>query len=235
MNCWELFDAATSVDAQTRILIWGPKGLAKSRYSQMVLKKKHKQIAQVSLNDDIAVQELQGHYVPKGNEFVWHNGPVLEAYKQGYGLVVNELSRASGAVQDMFLSILDDPEVSLITLPNGEHLRPGKGFQVIATSNHDPDQMDEALVDRFDTIIRVDVPHPHLIRHLNDRLDKLGDVVRDSYKDPKRAISPRRALAYLTFVERGVAAEIACRLAFPDRFADIWMALKPLAKEAVRA
>lgn len=230
MNCWELFDAAASVATQSRILVWGPKGLAKSRHSQMILAKRHKTIAQVSLNDDIAAQELTGHYVPKGEKFEWHYGPLIEAYKEGYGLVVNELSRASGAVQDLFLSILDDPEVSMITLPNGEHLKPGKTFQVIATSNHDPNNMDEALVDRFDTIIEVDRPHPDLIKHLNGELDGLGNIVADSYKDPTRAISPRRALAYLRFVGSGVAQDIAVRLAFNGRSSDMTMALKALTK-----
>ena len=230
MDCWELFDAAASVHAETRILVWGPKGLAKSRHSQMILGKNHHIVAQVSLNDDIAVQELMGHYVPKGDQFQWHDGPVMEAYRAGHGLVVNELSRASGAVQDLFLSVLDDPSVSLITLPNGEHIRPGKGFQVIATSNHDPAQMDEALVDRFDTIIQVDRPHPDLIKHLNGEIDGLGNLVADSYKDPKRSISPRRALAYILFLKKGVAKDVAIQLAFTSRATDIAIAIKALTK-----
>lgn len=236
MNCWDLFDAAASITAETRILVWGPKGLAKSRHSQMILGRNHNVVAQVSLNDDIAVQELMGHYVPKGDRFEWHNGPIMEAYKLGHGLVINELSRASGAVQDLFLSVLDDPSVSLITLPNGEHVKPGKGFQVIATSNHDPAQMDEALVDRFDTIIRVDHPHPDLVKHLNQEISGLGNLIADSYKDPARAISPRRALAYILFLKKGVGKDVAIQLAFTSRATDVGIAIKALTKaEAVHA
>lgn len=237
MSSWEDFDAAASVDSETRILVWGPKGLAKSRHSQTILGHHHMVVAQVSLNDDIAVQELMGHYVPKGDHFDWHNGPVMEAYKQGHGLVINELGRASGAVQDMFLAILDDPSVSLITLPNGEHVRPGKGFQVIATSNHDPNMMDEALVDRFDTIIQVDRPHPDLIKHLDSLLEGLGNLINDSYKDPARAVSPRRAIAYCLFLGKGVDGTVAARLAFGEKRAkELEIALKALTgKKAVYA
>jgi len=70
----------------------------------------------VTLDEDRMVQELLGHYIPKGGEFVWHDGPVSLAVRKG-GLIINELPRASGAVKDMLLSVLDNPGSFSISLP----------------------------------------------------------------------------------------------------------------------
>lgn len=226
ITCWDLFDEAVNTAKAPRVLVCGPYGLAKSYNAQESLRRRHKVVAQVSLNDDVAAQELMGHYVPKGAIFEWHDGPVTEAYRNGTGLIVNEISRASGAVQDMFLSILDDPKVSMITIPNGEHVRPGEKFQVIATSNHDPSRMAPELQDRFDAIITVDRPHPSLILHINNQRDGLGTIIMDSYKTPAHAISPRRALSFLMFSDHGLEDGIALALAFGVKAKDIGMALK---------
>ena len=229
MTCWDL--AKTAVDAKAqRVLLWGPKGLAKSRWAQDTLQDSHNTVSQCTLNEDLAVQELLGHYIPKGTVFEWHDGPVMQAFRSGSGLVVNEIGRASGAVQDMFLAVLDDASVSMISLPTGENVRPGKKFQLIATSNASPESMDEALQDRFDAIIAINRPHPGLIDHINTEHVGLGTIIERSYQDVKRSISPRRALAFIGFMRSGVAQDIAAMLAFGPRAKDVLVALAAAAK-----
>lgn len=223
-TCWDLAEAAAP--AASRILLWGPRGVAKSRWAQDLLRQSHKSISQCSLNEDIAVQELLGHYVPKGSNFEWHDGPVMQAYRGGHGLVVNEIGRASGAVQDMFLAVMDDAAVSMISLPTGENVKPGAKFQVIATSNASPDAMDEALQDRFDAIIAINQPHPALIKHLETECEGLGTIIHRSYQDAQRSISPRRALAFISFTKGGMKEDIAAALAFGARGKDVLVALK---------
>lgn len=231
VTCWELSEIAVSAGA-SRVLIHGAVGLAKSRWAQDTLSKSHKKVSQCTLNEDIAVQELLGHYIPKGTEFSWHDGPVMKSYRGGHGLVVNEIGRASGAVHDMFLAVLDDPSVSMIALANGEDVKPGEKFQVICTSNASPEAMDEALRDRFDAIIHIDRPHPDLIKHLNDKRDSLGTVVARSFQDNKSTISPRRALAFIAFIEKGVPEPAAATLAFGELHKDILVALKAIPASA---
>jgi MoxR-like ATPase len=223
ITCWDLADAA--VRNAPRTLLWGPRGLAKSRFALDILRESHNETSQCSLNEDIAMQELIGHYVPQGTKFNWHDGPVMRAYRGGYGLVVNEMGRASGAVQDMFLAVLDDTSVSMISLPTGENVTPGNKFQVIATSNASPDAMDEALQDRFDAIIAINRPHPSLIEHLNEKRTGLGTLIERSYQDAQRSISPRRALAFINFTINGMKDDIAAQLAFGSRAKDVMVAL----------
>lgn len=227
-TCWDL-TAAASTSAK-RILLHGPRGVGKSRWAQDMLGQAHKEISQCSLNEDIAMQELLGHYVPKGTNFEWHDGPVMRAYRGGHGLVVNEMGRASGAVQDMFLAVMDDVSVSMISLPTGENVKPGNKFQIVATSNASPEVMDEALQDRFDCIIAITQPHPGLIEHIDTQCLGLGELILRSYQDAQRSISPRRALAFISFTADGMKEDVAAQLAFGTRAKDIMVALKTNAK-----
>jgi MoxR-like ATPase len=226
MNSWELAEKAIEAGA-TRLLLWGPPGVGKSRWALQVLGegRQHPPV-RVYLNQDLTAQELLGHWVPRGQEFRWHHGPVAWAWLHGTGLVVDEIGRASGPVLDLMLAVLDDQETARLVLPSGEEIRPSPGFVAICTSNNPPDDLDPALQDRFDVVLHVPSPHPALIARLDAALKGLGNVVRDSYKDPERAISPRRALVFARFVKAQVRAETAAKLAFGERAEDVLSALK---------
>jgi len=223
---WDLAESAVQAGA-TRLLLWGPPGVGKSRWALDVLSggRQHPPV-RVYLNQDLTAQELLGHWVPQGQEFRWHHGPVAWAWLYGTGLVVDEIGRASGPVLDLMLAVLDDQETARLVLPSGEEIRPSLGFAAICTSNNPPDDLDPALVDRFDVILHVPSPHPALIARLNGALQGLGNVVCDSYKDPERAISPRRALVFARFVKAQVPAEAAAKLAFGERAEDVLAALR---------
>jgi len=220
---WRLFKEAVLVSPRT--FIWGPPGVGKSYTAQQILKTINKNVWQCTLDEDRVVQELLGHFLPKGTVFVWHNGPVAIAFKEGNGLVINELARASSAVKDMFLGILDDPEVASLRLPNDEFITRGKSFKVIATANNPPEDLDEALRDRFDVVIKVDTPHPMIVNDLNKKLPGLGDMILASYKDPARAISPRRAYSFTNLLNN-VSREDAAKLAFGARNKEVLFALE---------
>jgi MoxR-like ATPase len=76
-----------------------------------------------------------GHWVPNRVEWTFHLGPVSRAYQEGRILVLNEIGRASGSVQDFLLGVLDNLDVSSLALPNGQILTPATGFKVVGTSN----------------------------------------------------------------------------------------------------
>lgn len=217
---WKAFELAGR--NLNHIYIDGPPGIGKT-YAAMQLADNKNKVVQVTLNEDLMVQELLGHYIPKGNVFVWHDGPVAHAIRGGGILVLNEIQRASSAVQDMFLGVLDNREVCKIALPTNEILTPSEDFKVIATSNSPIDVLDSALIDRFEAVISVRHPHPNLVKRLNEVFEGLGRVVEDSYKDIKRAVSPRKALTFAYLVnEKKLNQDDAVALAFGEtRRADI--------------
>lgn len=206
---WEMFDLA--VQHLSRVSLWGPPGIGKT-FGACRLRNNGETLS-ITLSEDIVAQELMGHYIPRGNEFVWHDGPVTTAVRNGYNVVVNELGRASAAVKDMFLGVLDNPDVCKLTMPTGEVVKPSDGFKVIATSNSGPEELDPALADRFEAVIQVQGPHPELVAVFDQYLPGLGKAVMDSYATAE-PISCRSALTMIILSKKGVSLEMAAQVAF---------------------
>ncbi|MBM3736382.1 MAG: AAA family ATPase [Acidobacteria bacterium] len=204
-----------------RIYLWGPPGVGKSFLAAKAAPNRF----QLTLSDDHTVQELMGHYVPDGTVFRWHEGPVCQAFREGCPLVLNEIGRASAAVQDFLLGVLDSHDVARITLPSGAHLRPSPGFSVIATSNSPPDELEAALRSRFEAEIHVGRPHPDLCALLEAELPGLGEALDDSFNDPERALDPRRLLSFAGLRRANLPAREAACLAFGERAPDVIAAL----------
>ena len=60
---------------------------------------------------------------------------------------------------------------------------------------------------------------------LNERVKGLGDYVQESFLDPTRAISPRKALRYTKFLYT-MEKDMAGQVAFGNRWFDIDSAMK---------
>lgn len=218
---WETLHRACAGGIR-RFLLVGPPGVGKSTAAEAESAGLGLTSYQWSCCEDQLVQEALGHWVVRGQGgFVWHDGPWTRALRHGT-LIINELPRASMSVRDAALSILDDPAICRISLPSGETIQPHAGFRVFCTSNDDPEEagLCEALIDRFDLILKMTTPHPGLVQKLNQGYAGLGDVVARSFADGARAISPRRALAFLSL--RAIfGEEEAWSLAFRERAADV--------------
>jgi hypothetical protein len=136
---WMLLGIALQVSA--RVYCSGPPGIGKS----FLAANDPRPAYPVTLSDDLTVQDLVGHYLPDGNKFVWHDGPVAMAMKEGARLILNELHLGSGAVRDFLLGVLDRQDIGGIAMPNGERLVARDGFDVVATSNSPPSVLTSAL------------------------------------------------------------------------------------------
>ena len=222
MDNWQLVN--TAMEHLRIVCLCGKPGIGKTFAG--LNQTNNPTVVSVNLSEDTVVQELFGHYVPKGGEFVYADGPVVSAMRHGHTLVINELSRASAAVKDALLGALDSKESAKLTCSDGNTVSAHPNFRAIITSNESADELDPALRDRCETVINLTEPHPDLIKALNSALSGLGDAVMASYADPDRAISTRASFAFAKLLSASVPSEVSAKLAYADRATDILDTLK---------
>src|ERR1700687_3349934 len=199
------------------VLLYGPPGTGKTFSAT-----DGKCCYSLTLTAETPAAELRGHYIPKGQEFVWQDGPAITAWREGATLVLNEIDQASGDALTFLHAILDDPHMAQLTLPSGETVTPTQGFRAIATMNGAPIDLPAALLDRFSVRLFVDEPPEDALEGL-----QLASAVRETLKvdDLERRVSLRQAKAF-EFVAASLGHDLASKAVFGTRGVDILNALK---------
>ena len=139
-----------------RLLVYGPPGTGKSLTPCLWARDRGWDLLAVTLTEETPMTELRGHFVLKGNAFVWHDGLIARAWRvshthpRGVVVVLNEIDHAGGDLQSFLHNALDDPEMARPDLPNGETLRPAPGkILVIGTMNGRPEDLPESYLERW--------------------------------------------------------------------------------------
>lgn len=172
-DCWDIVKAVLPVC--NRVLLHGEPGTGKTYAGQRFGLKTNKKIYNCYLTEYTPVTEVRGSIYPTltpsgERKFEWVDGPALEAYRNGGRLVINEIDKASDDTMTFLLALLDDREVSSITLPTREIIRPNPEFTVVATMNVKPMNLPEALRSRFPVSVHVNKPNPEAVSSLSEDL-----------------------------------------------------------------
>ena len=153
---WELVEKAITFG--DRVLLYGPPGTGKTTAAMKV--GSPASVFKTTVHPDSTVAEFEGFYRPEGERFVWQDGRAIRAWRDGARLIVDEIDKAEGDVLTFFYAVLDDPDVARLTIGSGETVRPAAGFKVVATMNGHPEDLPDALLDRFDAVILVSEVNP---------------------------------------------------------------------------
>lgn len=238
MSVWE--DVSQVQPHVSRILLYGPPGTGKTTLG---FEDPDREVFYVPLHEETSPAELIGHFVPVGDRFVWFDGPVLMAWQKGARLILDEIDQAGGSVMSLLRAVLNDPGVARLTLPDpslaemdndemaaiiaaGDGLRtvtPAEGFQVLATMNGDPTDLDAPLLDRFEAVFHVRETNPAAIQALPEDLRE--SAKRTAVGDDERRIGLRRWKAFAELREH-VDESTAGRAVFGSRHGDILDALR---------
>jgi MoxR-like ATPase len=206
---WTIIEQLLSFIGLRTLYLHGPPGVGKT-YAGYHYGRIQRGVYAVTLTDETSAAELRGHFIFKGGDAVWHDGPFVRAMREGARLVINEISNASADVLALLFPVLESFETARLTLPSGETVTPSEGFHVVATDNRSPEQLPEALQDRFMAYVELTTMHP---RALDTISDELREIARQTIGDGDRMISAR-GWKHLQELSNAFEMHDACRLAF---------------------
>ena len=119
---------------------------------------------------------------PEDPEFIWQDGLLTKAIRNGYTFIAEEINFARPGVLSKLNSLLD--ENRQIDLPTGECIKAHKNFRIIATCNiayEGTNRFNKALINRFELI--------HVFKEL-DRNEMIKVIMdRTGYKDIDKIVS----------------------------------------------
>jgi len=182
---WELYETVLMANC-SRVLAYGPPGTGKSYSAALWAQRNGWEFLSITLTDQTPMSELRGHFILKGNDFVWHDGIVARAWRMtqsGAKVLIefNEINEAGQDTETFLHNALDDPAFARLDLPTGETLRPAAGHVInFATMNGQPEHLREALRDRFPVKIELLTPNPAAIEALPADLRDLAKSLTEA-------------------------------------------------------
>lgn len=209
-----------------RILLYGPPGTGKSYLARTAGVKDGQEVYPIAIHSDLPAAELRGHFIPtQDGGMKWMDGPATAAWRSGGRLVLDEIDRAGDDALSFLLGVLDDtPTARLVLGTTGEIITPHPSFSVIATMNGEPEDLPDALADRFPVSVRITEPHPNAIAALSPDLRGLGESLT-VHEDANRRIPLRSLLEYDT-LRTHIGKDDAAALIFGARAREVIDALE---------
>lgn len=226
---WDLVRRVLEAECVRHVYLYGPPGVGKT-HCAIHQGRRGGAFYAITLTEETPASELRGHWTPRGNEFVWMDGPVVRAMREGSLVVLNELLHASEDALSFLYPVLEHASTARVTLPTSETVVPAPGFRVIVTENRPPTDLSAALRDRFDVVLEIDEPHPDALSALSPELREAAR--RSVALDEERRLSVRPFLV-LDLLRHVLGLEDACTAVFgPQRGSQIYDALMLAAGDA---
>ena len=165
-QCWQDLEDVLNAGIK-RVLLIGAPGIGKT-YSAMHMGDVSGGAFRLICTEDMTNADVSGAILPnEQGGFAFQPGAALRAWMSGGRLIVDEIDKAGGDVFATLLAFLDSPESATYMHPfSGEIYRPRDTFSAIMTSNiEDPNELPQALKDRFPVCIKIDAAHPAALVH----------------------------------------------------------------------
>jgi len=235
-DCWTLTDKAMG---HGNLLLSGVPGTGKS-FAARHHKVKSDGVLTYTFTEESPYTDLVGGMQivngVSGPVTRWVHGVMVEAWKRGARMVLEEIDRASIECRSILHAMLDNPETAWINVDDPDNpekkikIVPKDGFHCVATTNlsnvDDGEGIHSALRDRFTMHVVIDKVHPDAIQRLPKYLRGAAErcVVTN---DESRRTSIRGLLQFHKLVDQvGVEFEAAARLVWGSRAQDVCDGLK---------
>jgi len=153
------------------VLCYGPTGTGKTSYGKDFARRTNRPLMRMNMTEQTTIEMIVGHWIVKEGATVWVDGPLTEAMRFGYLLLVDEVDRGLPGVNAAFYSAMEDMPTLTLMDKGCEVVEAHPDFAMIGTANsmgglHDEagiyntPSVDAALVRRFGMQIRVGYAEP---------------------------------------------------------------------------
>lgn len=158
------------------ILVYGPPGTGKSAFPLFEARKTGRTVEVMNLNKFTSKPDALGHFIntPEGSVFCMN--AAARAMAHGRTLVLNEVDHGGPEIVSTLHFICDDASVAQETLPDGKGtiLTATHGYHVYATMNGKPENLPEAIRDRFQLKVNITTLSPEAVEKLPEYLNPIS-------------------------------------------------------------
>lgn len=167
---------AMAMQDDENVLIVGPPGVGKTLMARELASLANQPLRRLPFNGEMRVSDLVGSKEITVDEKTgqaitsWRDGPLVDSIQRGHWVLFDEFDSAPSTVTFLLHSLLENPrQLTLMGKDGGSEIVFDDKFRVIATSNTlgygdesglyaGTAPMNEALLDRFGIVIRMDYP-----------------------------------------------------------------------------
>lgn len=126
--------ARVVMDGRAPVLIQGPTSAGKTSMIEYLAKKTGHKFVRINNHEHTDLQEYIGSYISKDGKLIFQEGALVEALRNGYWIVLDELNLAPSDVLEALNRLLDDNRELLIA-ETQQIVKPHPHFMLFATQN----------------------------------------------------------------------------------------------------
>jgi len=188
---------AYAVSENLPVLLIGETGVGKTSAVRHLASRTHNSLRRVNANGSMTAEDFVGQLLVDEKGTYWKDGVLVEAMRNGYWLVIDEINACSAEILFVLHSLLDDDRYIVLTdHPQREIVRPHPNFRIFATMNP-PEryagtkEMNKALLSRFPLTMNVPIPPPAVEFGMLSNAD--GLLTADGVKKLRNFVDELRA------------------------------------------
>jgi MoxR-like ATPase len=115
----------------------GPTGTGKTFAIRELAKLNKVKLYTLNMTVNKTEDDIKGKWVPKGKDFVWVDGLLTKAMKEGAWIVVEEANFMATEISSNFYSPMDDRREMVLEEKDGETIKAHEDFRMFLTANWD--------------------------------------------------------------------------------------------------